>query len=144
MSKELSQDILGECAEAFKLARKGVYSGAALLYRIEQENLWEGRFSSFSDYVESELQISKGFASKLLQSWKFYVITNGVSPRNLEGVGEEKLYLALKIPGTAEEKLVRAREWTRRELQDEAASKDGVDCEHPDTILICATCSKRI
>jgi hypothetical protein len=61
-----------------------VYEGASLLYQIDQEKLWEGNYDSFGEYVEQECQLSQGYASKLLQSWKFYVIEGGLSQAKLQ------------------------------------------------------------
>lgn len=143
----LSKTILHDCSEAFKAARRSVYEGAALLYQIQQENAWEGHFSGFSEYVEQECQLSKGYASKLLQAWEFYVIEGGVSPRNLVGVDAEKLYLATKLPsGSVQQRFVKACEWSRSDFRDELASSEGVDCGHPDEkrVIICGQCSRRV
>lgn len=143
----VSTTILRECSEAFKAARRSVYEGAALLYQIDQTNAWEGHFGSFSEYVEQECQLSKGYASKLLQSWEYYVVNGGVSPRNLVGVDAEKLYLATKLPkGTPEQRFVKAMEWSRADLRDELASDEAGDCQHPDEkrIVLCTVCGKRL
>lgn len=147
MTKELSVEILKDAADCFKSARRNVYEGAKLLHRIYEENYWEGQYSSFGEYVETECQLSKGYASKLLQAWQYYVVDGGVSPRNLESVDAEKLYLALRLPdGTPEEKLVKAREWSRDDFRAELHSKDGVDCSHPEEkqVTICGICQKRV
>lgn len=144
---ELSTTVLAEAADHFRNARINIYEGAKLLYQIDTENLWEGSYSSFTEYVEQECQLSRGYASKLLSAWNFYVIEGGVSQRNLEGVDVEKLYLAIKLPeGTAEDRLVKAREWNRQDFKDELSTRDGVECQHPEEnhVTICGICSRRV
>lgn len=137
--------ILTKAAECFTNARKNVYEGASLLYQIDQEKLWEGNYDSFGEFVEQDCQLSQGYASKLIQSWKFYVVDGGLSQRKLEGVDAEKLYLALKLPeGTPEKRLIQAQTLSRQELRAELTEKDGVDCQHEKTITICASCHKRL
>lgn len=144
---EISTSVLAEAAACFKDARKSVYEGAALLYQIHENNVWEGRYSSFSEYVEQECQISKSYASKLLQAWRFYVIEGGVSKSSLVGIDADKLYLATKLPsGTVEQRMVKAREWNRDDLRAELSTVDGVECVHPDDkrVIICGICGKRV
>lgn len=137
--------ILDQAAQCFTSARRNIYEGTALLYRIDQEKSWEGQFSSFGEYVEQECQLSQGYASKLLQSWKFYVIDGGLSQAKLNGVDAEKLYLALKLPdGTPEKRLIQAQTLSRQELRAELAEKDGEDCQHEQTVTICSRCHQRV
>jgi len=137
--------ILTQAAQCFTTARQNIYEGAALLYKINEEGLWKDSFDSFGEYVEQDCQLSQGYASKLLQSWKFYVIEGGLSQAKLSGVDAEKLYLALKLPnGTPEKRLIQAQTLSRQELRAELTEKDGVDCQHETTITICASCHKRL
>lgn len=140
-----TKTLLDDCSKAFKGARERVVEAMRLLYQIEETNAWEGIYSGFSEYVEQECQISRAYASKLLQIWKYYVIDSSVSHAKLRSVDPEKLYLALRLPsGTAEQKLVRAMEWNRDDLRTELAVVDGEECTHKDTVRICTRCSKRI
>ena len=147
MTKEVSTTILAEAAACFKQARKNVYEGAAMLYKIQSENLWDGQYSSFSEYVEQECQVSRSYASKLLQAWKYYVIEGGLPKGNLVGVDPDKLYFALRLPsGTPEQRLVKAREWNREDLRAEIHTVNGEECKHPSDkhVIICGTCGKRV
>lgn len=150
---KISTTILKDCSDAFNLARKSIYEGTALLYRIEQEKLYTGHFESFSAYVEGECQLSKGYASKLLTAYRFYCIDRGVSHDKLDGIDPEKLYLSTKLPQetltsvrSPEDLLVYAREWSREDFRDELHSKMGVDCRHPEDkrIVLCGVCNKRV
>jgi hypothetical protein len=145
MNTELSVELLKEAAQCFHDARRNVYDGARLLYRIYEEKLWEGQYSSFSEYTETECQLSKGYASKLLQSWQYFVVDGGFSAKQLHNIDAEKLYMALKLPdGTPEQRLVKAREWSRDDFRAELSSKEGVDCPCDVTIRICTKCGKRV
>lgn len=144
---ELSHQVLKEAADAFKSARRSVYEGAALLHRIKEESLYEGQFSSFNEYCETECQLSRGYVSKLLTAYEYYVIDQKVSPRNFYDIDYEKLYFSTKLPtGTPEQRLVKAREWSRDDFRAELSSKEGVDCAHPEDkhIVLCGVCSKRV
>lgn len=143
----LAATVLRDAAQCFQNARRSVYEGAELLYRIREESLFIGQFSSFKEYVEQECQLSAGYASKLLTAWEYYVVNGGVSPRNLVGVDAEKLYLATKLPtGSVQQRFVKACEWSRSDFRDELASSEGVDCAHPEDkrVIICGQCSKRV
>lgn len=140
-------DLLTEAADCFHDARKSIMAGASLLYEIYQTNAWEGRYSSFTEYVEQECQISKGMASKLIQTWRYYVIEGGVSQAKLEGVDAEKLYLATKLnSGSPQERIVMAREWNRDDFRAELSTIHGVECQHPDEkrVTLCGVCGKRV
>jgi hypothetical protein len=145
--------LLDRCSEAFKSVRTSLYEACAYLYQIEQNGAWEGKYSSFSEYVEQECQISRGQASKLLTVWRYFVIERGVSQAKLEKIDAEKLYLATKLPQetfsgvrSPDDLLTIAREWSRQDFRDELASHEGVDCGHPEgkRIVLCGICSKRV
>lgn len=143
-----AQTVLKEASDCFKNARRSVFEGVELLFCIQKETLYDGAYTSFWEYVEQECQLSRGQASKLLQSYEFYVLKGGVSHAKLTDIDPEKLYLALKLPtGTVEQRLVKAREWNRRDLQD-ALSEDenGGQCTHPADkhVTICGVCQRRV
>lgn len=117
---ELSTDsILTKAAQCFTTARKNLLVGASMLHEISTKQLWEGTYSSFNEYVESECQIKPSFASKLITVYQYWVIDNGVSPLNLQGIDTERLYLARKLNGTAEEILLKATTLNRQDLKEE-------------------------
>lgn len=144
---KVSTTILADAAKCFNEARKNVYGGAALLYQIQENKLWEGQYSSFSEYVEQECQIGKSQASKLIQAWKYYVIEGGVSQNKLTGIDADKLYLTTKLPtGTIEQRLVKAREWNRDDLRAELSTVDGEECKHPEgkRVVLCGVCGRKV
>lgn len=147
MSKIVTQDLLKKAALCFRDARKNIYAGAALLYEIDQTNAWEGKYSSFTEYAEQECQISRGFASQLLQVWKYYVVERGVFQKNFYNIDYQKLYWSTKLPsGSTEQRLVKAREWTREEFRAELSTVDGEECAHPEAsrVILCGKCGRRI
>lgn len=119
INMNLSNTILKDAAECFTLARTNVVEGMSLLYQIHKDELWKDQYSSFSEYVEQECQLSKSYASKLLQVWEGYVIEGKVSPRNLGETDAERLYLVLRLPGTIESKLIKAQTWNREDIISE-------------------------
>jgi len=138
-------NILETAASCFKQAQKNLIQGAALLYQINSEKTWESNYSSFGEFVEQECGISTSMASKLLKAYSFYAIEAKIPQQELENVDYEKLYLTTALKDmTPEEKLIRAKSWSRSEIKAELHQKDGKDCEHPETIHICATCHKRV
>ena len=114
-----------------------------LVYKVWKENLWEGRFSSFGEYIESPegLGKSQGYASKLRNVEEHYVIDGGLSQENIAGIDTESLYLAARLPGTPEEQVAMARTLTRRELKETA--NDDTPCEH-EIVRMCRRCSLRV
>jgi len=89
-----------------------------LVYQVYQEKLWEGRFSSFGEYVESPdgLNRSQGYASKLrtTEQWR---LDSGLAPEAIQGIDYEALYLSIKSGGTPEEVLAKAKTLSRTELK---------------------------
>lgn len=139
-----SLNLLETAATCFKQAQKNLIQGAALLYRINSEKIWESNYSSFGEYVEQECGISTSMASKLLKAYSYYAIESNIPQQELENVDYEKLYLTTALKDlTPEEKLVRAKSWSRSEIKAELSQKDGIDCAHPNKITICATCHAR-
>lgn len=135
--------LLQSASNAFKDARRGLMEGAQYLFQIDQENAWELHYSSFGEFVEQECQISRSSASKLLQTYKFYVIDHGVSPAKIENIDTEKLYAALRLEGDVEKKLAMAETLSRSEIRNELKDPDD-SCLHEHTYTICRACHKRV
>lgn len=104
-----------------------------------KENLEKGK--DWGEFIRDEFDISESFASKLLTIHKAFVLEGGISHAKLEGIDGEKLYLATKLEGTAEEKLEKARLLTRRELKE--SKNDEVEHEHQ-AVQICSICHIRL
>lgn len=101
-----------------KLADRAVSGTRALIYKIFEEKLWEGRYSSFGEFVEGGLGKSQGWASKQLAVYRHFHLEGGIDQEALE-LDTEKLYLASKTEGTPEEQLSRAKTLSRSELKAE-------------------------
>lgn len=136
--------ILNEAAECFSKARFNLFHGARRLKEISDKRLWDGQYGSFGEFVETECQISQGFASKLIAVFTHYSVESGLSHAKLADIDQEKLYLAMRLPLKAEEQLVRAQSWSRSELKAELASKGGAECQHPSSVEICTVCHSRV
>lgn len=133
--------LLEEAKLKFSRFRESVVDAMAVLYDVQLGKEWEAVASSFGEYVESELQISQSFASKLLTTYKHYCIDANLSQDKIKGIDYEKLYLAAKTEGTPEEQLAKARVLTRRELKEER--NDEEPHEHI-PVNICKVCSVRL
>lgn len=134
-----------KCKEIFSDARKSVFEGIALLWEISEGKLWEqGGYSGLGEYVEQELQLHPTQCSRYLKAYEHYVLQGKVDLARLNQVNPERLYAAIALPMPAEEQLTRAQSWTVREIKDEVASKDGVDCPHTATVHICSRCGQRV
>jgi hypothetical protein len=92
-----------------------------LLWKINEDELWKEKFSSFDEFVESPegLDKSRGWASKNLAVYKFFVLEHGFTREQLEGIDNERLYLARALPGSPEKVLQQAIALSRGELKDE-------------------------
>jgi hypothetical protein len=141
MTNELINPILQEAASCFKGARKNLMEGVSLLYKIRAESLYEPRYDTFSDYLESECQVSDSWASKALTTFQYYVVESGLSHAKLEGTDLEKLYLSVKAGGSPEEKLSKAQTLTRQELKLEI--REEVSPHEHNWIQFCSICHKR-
>jgi hypothetical protein len=74
---------------------------------------------------------------------KVYVLDGGISHAKLEGIDQEKLYLARDLAGDVEEKLAKAATLTRRELKESKQDEDGHNHE-PVEITLCKICGIRL
>lgn len=118
-----------------------------LLWKINEKELWKGRFASFDEFVESAdgLDKSRGWASKHLAVYKFFVLDSGVPQSHLEGIDNERLYIARSLKGDTAMVLSQARALSRGELKDEVRdSEHGV---HDHVLGVerwgrCSTCGK--
>lgn len=149
MTQEIQEAsvILHNAALCFRSARKNLMEGANRLHEISTLKSWEGHYSSFNEFVEQECQLSAGYASKLVKTWEYYVVQNGVSPAKLAEIDVEKSYLAINLNGEAAHKLIKAGEWNRQEIKDSLAENpDGSDCSHKVLIIKhqCKACSRFI
>jgi hypothetical protein len=133
--------LLEEARTKFSNFRSSVVEAMAVLYDVHMGEAWKNVADSWGEYVESELQISQSFASKLLTTYKHYCIDANLSQEKIAGIDYEKLYLAAKTEGTPEEQVAKARTLTRRELKEE--KNDEAPHEHI-PVSICKTCSIRL
>lgn len=143
-TSEIAATILDLAPQCFSSARQSIIEGAGYLHQIRERNLWQGRASSFGEYVENECQLSQGYASKLLKAYEHYVLNGGLSRQDIAGVDPEKLYLAIALPGTPQEQAIQAQTLSRSEIKTTAAATPEGECSHAAHITICAVCHKKL
>ena len=135
------QQVLDKARLLSTATKRNFLELSKVLYQIRKEELFKPKYESFREYLEEDIKISEGFASKLIGVYETFA---EVENKRLLGIDLEKLYLARKIEGTVEQKLTAAETLTRGELKQELAIKDGVECEHLTTIHICSNCHQRV
>lgn len=109
---------------SFSKVRSSIVEAMQYLYQVKQSEAWqEAGYESFGDYVQQDLGISQGFASKLGTINKTFLIEGGLSPEKLVGIDYERLYSAAKLTGSVEEKLAKAQTLSRSELKQEKSEE---------------------
>lgn len=119
-----------------------------LLWKIEQERLWQGRFSSMKDFVTSPDGIGKSmpWLSQQKSVYKHYCLDGGLTAKDLEGISNYRLYLGIGIDGPYEERVAAAKTLSLDAMKQLVSSDKHPNCSHEDThtITICDTCGIRI
>ncbi len=115
----VSIPLIEETINIFRGLRVNTLVAMQKLYQLHESGEWKDKEGNWGSFVEEHLQISQSFASKLLTTYKHYVIEGGMEENQLSGVDHEKLYLAAKIEGTPEEKVAKAKTLSRAELRQE-------------------------
>lgn len=140
--KPAPTDILEVTRDAFSAVRSSIVEAMQYLWRVKETEAWkEAGYESFGEYVEQDLGISQGFASKLGTINRTYLIEGGILPEKLEGIDHDKLYAAARLSGTVEEKLAKAMTLSRRDLKEEANEEEPQPHDH---IPACAICHIRL
>lgn len=134
-------NLLAETKAAFENVKGSIVVAMQKLHAVKESGDWESVANTWSEYVESELGISQGFASKLLSVNKHYLIEGGYSPENISDIAAESLYLAAKTGGTVEEHIEKARTLTRRELKEDRNDED--PHEHT-AVSYCSKCGLKM
>lgn len=132
-------NLLEETKEIFATVRSSIVLAMQKLHAVKEQGTWEEVAGSWGEYVEGELGISQGFASKLLTVNRHYLL-QGVSPEKLEGIDYERLYLARELHGSIEEQIEKARVLTRSELKLERNDAEPVP-HTPEWVEFCKTCN---
>src|SRR3989304_5172172 len=105
----LTTNLLEKTEALFKDIRSSVMVAAKALFAVEQEGLWKTKYTSWKEFVEQGCGISSGFASKLLKSYKYYVVEGGYTVEQIANIDAEKLYLSISLLGNTEEQLNKAQ-----------------------------------
>ena len=115
------------------------------LYEIREKNVWRASYEAWDDFLVAS-RLSKSTASKLISVFEAYVVEGGVSQETLEGVPYSLLYEAIPlienhgVPMT----VAKVKLLTRSEIKEEVREEKHGDCQHTETIHICAACHKRV
>ncbi len=135
-------NLLQETKDAFSKLKGSVVEAMQLLYKVRESGEWQSVSETWTDYVRDELDISQGFASRLISVNNHYLIEGGLSPENIEGIDHERLYIAAQTDGSVEEQLAKARTLTRRELKEERV--EGGHVHGTEIIQIYKCCGMRV
>lgn len=136
--------VLEKAAECFTSARRNLVEGAAHLHLISSQNMWRGHTSSFGEFVEKHCHISESFAAKLCKIYDYFVVNGGVPRESLAGVDSEKLYLAMRLEGSAEEQVQKAQYLSRKDIKEQLKDEEFPDCQHEtfETYQKCLSCGR--
>ena len=127
----IQKTLLNECLEAFANARGKIIDALESLWAVHENNAWEGRYNSFSEFCESGLKISRSTGSKYIKVYEHYIKNASLTIQQLRDADVECLYLALGTEGTPEKQYSNALTLSRAELKDEAVEgKFGSAHEH--------------
>jgi hypothetical protein len=121
-----------------QVSDRAVSATRALLFKIFSEKTWQGRFSTWGEFVEEGLGKSQGWASKQLTVHEHFTLKGGIPTEDLN-IDTEKLYMAARLEGSTEEQIEKARTLSRYELKQER--NDEAPHEH---VPICAICRVRL
>lgn len=136
--------LLDKTIKAFADARGSVADAIESLYEVYKTEAWEGRYSSWSEFCEDGLQISKSLGSQYVAVYGYYIEESSLAVKLLREVDISKAYTALALPGTAIEKLDKARFLNRQELRAEASIKENGEEHDHQPITICKICHARL
>lgn len=137
-------NLLEKTEQLFHSARVSYLEAVAHLYKVQQTDAWKEKYDTWGEFVES-LGVSQSGASKMLTTYKHFVIEGAVSHAKLATVDLEKLYLATSLEGTPTEQLIKAETLSRSEIKAQRSFEEsGHECEHPEEIRICKDCNKRL
>lgn len=136
--------LIDKTIKAFADARGSVADAIESLYEVYKTEAWEGRYSSWSEFCEDGLQISKSLGSQYVAVYGYYIEESSLAVKLLREVDISKAYTALALPGTAIEKLDKARFLNRQELRAEASIKaDGTEHECV-RVCYCSICHRKM
>lgn len=134
-----TQDLISSTRELLNAVRGSSIKIGENLYNIKQ-TLESG--TDWGDFLRDQFDIGESFASKLMSIHRVLVVEGGISPAKLEGIDGEKLYLSLKLAGSAEEKVAKAQTLTRRDLREERVDDGHV--HSGETVVIHKCCGMRV
>lgn len=130
-------NLLDKTRKSFATVRSSIVEAMQFLWQVKETEAWKESYESFGEYVEQDLGISQGFASKLGTINKTYLLEGGLSPEKLEGIDHDKLYAASRLEGTVEEKLAKAMTLSRSELKAEKSDETPHTASFQEICTVC-------
>ena len=115
------------------------------MMKIRDEQLWEGRFTSFAEFLE-EAGMTEGTASKLIKVYQRFILEYNINPDTLAKISWTKLYTLLpliKDKAEAQEKIENLGLMSRQDVENEIRDIKHPDCHHEWVSLEkCVNCHK--
>lgn len=139
-------DFLRDTIDLIKQIETRFLELGARLYNIREKKLWhEAGYETYEDFLDTA-KITYGNASILASVHKHFVVDAQMPYQTLTGIGYSNLYEAIPLleKETPEKVVEIARTLTRAEIKQEVREQTHPDCIHPDTVVICAKCHKRV
>lgn len=90
------------------------------LYKIKEENLWEGTYDSYYEFLDAA-HVNPSMASMLVKVHQYYVVEGKQTPERLKNIGYSNLYQSIPLieRDGIETTIVKAETLTRSEIIDE-------------------------
>ncbi len=141
----MSATYLRETIDLVKQIETRFLELGARLYRIQEDQMWQGEYDSYGEYLDAT-GLKRPFASVLTTIHRVYVVERGVRPVELAEAGYAKLYDAIPLLENNDTAAVvaKAQLLSRGEIKEEVREEKYGDCQHRETITICAHCHKRV
>lgn len=149
MQKEITTSYCYETKKFVEQIEQSFIVLAERLYKIYHENLWQGEWESWDEFV-SECKMSKGTASKLISVYGTYVLAYGMKNEELAPAGWSGLYELLPTVSsaeTAQDAVMKASTLRREEIREEVREHKHGKCDHANEVEVhfhqCRTCGAR-
>lgn len=90
-------DDVDECISVFNKGRKLTIEAMVRLYSVFVAKTWESKASTWTEFVEVDLQISGTSASKMIGVYEKFLLTETLKPAQLENTTIDRLYAAIPL-----------------------------------------------
>lgn len=93
----MSLDNVEDCIEVFNKGRKLTIEAMVRLYSVFVAKTWEKHASTWTEFVESDLQISGASASKMIGVYEKFLLSSTLKPAQLGNTTIDRLYAAIPL-----------------------------------------------